>query len=293
MPPPLDSHAVSVRLLCAEPQTMASNRGKSSGLGFWLFQPPPKSMDYLTLSMRPFHILVFLLPFVALYEIGSVIYLHKPTQGMTETIGAHAILSGFFNTFGVASFHIPSLVLLVVLLSWHIVEKDSFGLRFSTLTGMFAESVLWTLPLLVFGLLFQTHTTIPGLMGALMPQDLLTSMSWQEKLTLSAGAGVYEELVFRFLLITTVHFIVVDLLGGSKGVALTIGAAVSAIAFALYHNISHPGGGIDLRLLIYFSVAGLYFAALFIMRGLGIAVAAHFLYDAVVLLVIHRAWPPD
>jgi len=266
---------------------MAKPRSNSSGLGFRLFQAPPRSMDYVTLSTRPLHILTFLIPFVALYEIGSFLYLHHPSRGVVDTIGAHGILAGFFNTFGVVSFHIPPILLIVVLLTWHLVEKDPLGIRLSVMLGMLAESLLWTLPLLVFGLLFQRHTAA---MDTPLAQNALNALSWQAKLTLSAGAGVYEELLFRFFLITTAQFIISDLIGGTKGVSLTIGAIVSATCFALYHNIAHPGGGVDLRLFLYFAVAGLYFAALFIFRGLGIAVAAHFIYDAVVLVAIPATW---
>jgi hypothetical protein len=267
---------------------MARTRGKSGSSGIGLFGRGagiPRSAGYLVLSTRPLHIMIFLLPFLALYELGSIMYLRHPAEGVQESIAAYGILDEFFKAFGVASFHIPSVLLLVILSIWHILEKDPLSIRWSVFLRMFAESVIWTMPLLVFGLLIQSQRPY---LGGPPPNGGLTiaALSWQAKLTLSAGAGVYEELLFRLVIIMGVHFVVSDIFHGSKGVGFTLGAFISAIAFALYHNIDHPGGGVDLKLLGYFTAAGLYFAALFVFRGFGIAAAAHFLYDAVVLVVI-------
>lgn len=244
--------------------------------------PARQPSGYLTLSTRPLHVLVFLIPFMVLYEVGSIYYLQQPSRGVVETIGARSFLAGFFDAFGAASLHIPPIVLCVVLLIWHLLEKDSWRVRGWVIVGMAAESLLWTLPLLVFGLSFPfTHAAA----GVNDPSGL-TELSWQARLTLSAGAGVYEELLFRLVLISAVHFVIVDLMQGTDRVGKTIAVIVSAVCFALYHNVVQPGGGVDLQLVIYYAIAGFYFAGLFIFRGFGMCVAAHALFDAIVLVVI-------
>lgn len=261
--------------------TMAKPRGKTGKSAFGLFGPSTRAMNYAEASTRPLHVLIFLLPFVILYELGSWLYLRRDSEGVQQTIAAYGIFASFFRAFGVVSIHIPPLALVVVLGVWHVLEKDPWTIRTRYLGAMLAESVLWTLPLLVFGLLIQPTALMAA--ETLAPEEL-AALSWQAKLTLSIGAGVYEELLFRFVVIAVAYFIIADLLQASKEVALTIGAIISAVLFAFYHNLDHPGGGVQVRLLLYYLVAGLYFAALFIFRGLGIAVAAHFLYDVVVLL---------
>jgi membrane protease YdiL (CAAX protease family) len=82
--------------------------------------------------------------------------------------------------------------------------------------------------------------------------------------------------------------ILVDVLRLQSQAGYIAGAVISAVLFALYHNIGHPGGGADLRLLAFYSIAGLYFAFLFAWRGFGIVVAAHSIYDAIVLLSIRQ-----
>ncbi len=244
--------------------------------------PSRANAGYAALSAKPLHVLVFLIPFMVLYEVGSIYYLQQPSRGVVETIGARSFLAGFFDAFGAASLHIPPIALSVVLIIWHLLERDSWRVRGWVLLGMAVESILWTLPLLVFGLLFPFTRAA---MGVGDPTSL-TELSWQARLTLSAGAGVYEELLFRLVLISAVHFVIVDLMQGTEWVGKTMAIIVSAVCFALYHNVVHPGGGVDLPLVIYYTIAGLYFAGLFIFRGFGMCVAAHALLDAIVLVVI-------
>lgn len=238
---------------------------------------------YWLLSTRPLHVLVFLAPLVALYELGSVFFLADDKSGLSETIGARKILVDFFDAFGAATLYLPGVALVVVLMVWHLLERDRWAVRAGVLVGMAAESVLWTAPLLVLGLLLaqsgKAHAAATSL-------DPLAALPWQGRLTLSIGAGLYEELLFRLILIALVHFVLVDLARLRNTVGGVVAVLVSAVAFALYHDVSAAGGGIDLKLAGFYAVAGLYFALLFVLRGFGIVVAVHALYDVVVLVVV-------
>jgi len=264
------------------------NAPESTGM-FSKRSPRPKDDGrYSWLSTRPLHVLVFLLPLMIVYEVGSILYLADPSRGVIETIGARSILGGFFEAFGVASLHLPPLALATVLMVWQFLERDSWRVRPVVLLGMLLESFLWTLPILVFGLMLGMDQPAAGVdQGA-----GLAARSWQARITLSLGAGIYEELLFRLILVTAIHFVAVDLLRLSQGVGFVLAAVVSAIAFALYHDVSSPGGGADLWKFLFLGGAGVYFAALFIMRGFGVAVATHALYDVVVLLVVTGSGPP-
>lgn len=253
---------------------------------------------YLLASTRPFAILIFLLPLIAAYELGSLIYLTDHAAGVVETISARSILSGVFEAFGALGFHLPAILLVVILLTWHILERDSWRVKPRVILGMTLESVLWTLPLLVVGLLLLGRDPQPTLaLAALAPGggtglgtgigaaglDRIEQFPWQHRLTLSIGAGLYEELLFRLILISALHFLFADTMRLKPAVAYTLAAIASAVAFALYHTnagaTSLPAG-----VFAFYTIAGLYFAILFIHRGFGVVVATHALYDIVVLL---------
>lgn len=246
-----------------------------------------REQGYAAQSIRPLHSLILLLPLILIYELGSVRYLSNPSTGITETIGAHSILLGLFTDLGPAGRFIPAALLVVFLLVWHAFRADSWRPKPGVVIVMILEAAAWTLPLLVLSLILPMSSN-----GLIQTQPLaaggvpITELSWQARIALSAGAGLYEELLFRVVLITAVHLIVVDILRQASGVGFVVGAVISALSFALYHNIEMPNGGVHLGLLSFYAIAGLFFSGLFVWRGFGIAAVCHALYDVIVLVLL-------
>ncbi|MBL8887654.1 MAG: CPBP family intramembrane metalloprotease [Phycisphaerales bacterium] len=244
---------------------------------------------YWRLSMAPLHILVFLLPLIIVYEFGSLWYLQDAT-GVMRTVSARNLLGRFFDVFGASSFHLPAITLVVILLLWHFLNRDPWRIRPSVLLGMALESCILMIPLLVLGLIMHTKSQPGGMVAMALQQSPvdIRSFSWQERLTLSIGAGLYEELVFRLVMITAVHMVLCDAMRVPRHTSAIIACVVSALAFALYHDVSLAGlrNGTNIASAIFLTAAGLYFAGLFLVRGFGIVVATHALYDIVVLVVI-------
>jgi len=105
--------------------------------------------------------------------------------------------------------------------------------------------------------------------------------SWQTGLVYSIGAGIYEELLFRLIAIALLHMLLVDLLALPESWGAAAAVAVSAVAFAFYHfsetNPFHWGR------FVFHTAAGLYFAAVYVLRGFGIVAMTHALYDVLVV----------
>lgn len=245
---------------------------------------------YFAESRRPLTILGFLLPLILLYEAGSILYFSRAGPGVPEPLVARGMLHRLFVEFGGVSLHLPAVTLVVVLLVWHVIERGAWRIRLGTLALMWVESAAWTLPLLV---LWAVLTTRAGggsalMAGALAAGTDLAELPWQARLTLSIGAGLYEELLFRLVLVTAAHFVAVDLLRMHNQAGYVVAAVVSAVVFAAFHNLAGPGGGIDARLLAFYALSGLFLASLFILRGFGIVVGAHAVYDVIALVVVGR-----
>ncbi len=241
-------------------------------------------LGYATLSTRPLHMLVFLLPLMIAYEVGAFMYL--TSNGSIDTIAAQRLVYKIFASLGGVLFHAPTFLLAAILVVWHLLLKDPWKVRAPVLLGMVLESCLWTLPVLVFGLLAQAAVSMEPAALADTVQNV-RHYSWQARATLSIGAGLYEELLFRLVMIGAIHFVLVDLLRAKHAVGAFAAALVSSLAFAFYHDVSGPGG-VNLRLVLFFTLAGLYFSTVFITRGFGVVVATHALYDIVALLVFTR-----
>jgi membrane protease YdiL (CAAX protease family) len=106
-----------------------------------------------------------------------------------------------------------------------------------------------------------------------------------DKLVLSVGAGVFEELVFRLVLLGGLHWIGTRVLKLRGWVSILIAFGVSSILFSLAHHIGPMGEPLRVGVFTYRVMAGLFFAALFQFRGFPIAVWTHALYDIYVMLL--------
>ena len=249
------------------------------------FTIDPSAHRYAYLSQRPLYVLVFLLPLIAVFEIGA------STAHITHTIRAHKGLSEFFNWFGAGGLHVPAILTVVVLLVWHVLSSDRWRIRSSVLAGMVLECVAWTAPLLVLGLILKRALGLDGGVAAPPAAAIAgaataaggTYPAWFAPLAMALGAGVYEEVLFRLVGMALVHIAVVDVGGFSDLAGKVTGVIVTSLLFAGYHQVMGPAG-IDWPLATYYFAAGVYFGIVYLARGLGIAVGVHALYDVVVLL---------
>ncbi|MBL8746851.1 MAG: CPBP family intramembrane metalloprotease, partial [Phycisphaerae bacterium] len=234
----------------------------------------------------------FLLPLVAAYEFGSAYFLAGDQAGAARTIRAERLLSSCFEIFGVGGLYLPGLLLLVVLLIWHLLTRDRWRIRPAVPAWMTIESIFWTMPLLVIGqMVFRLFQSPPQLVAPALAggtDSALGSLSTPARATIAVGAGLYEELLFRLVGIALVHAVAADLLRIKDGPAKAIAIFISAAAFAFYHDVMMPTGGIDPARLAIFTLAGLYFGTIFVLRGFGIVVAVHALYDLAVLVLLPR-----
>ena len=105
------------------------------------------------------------------------------------------------------------------------------------------------------------------------------------KIAVSVGAGLYEEFLFRMILIAGIHTIVCNVFKQSEVVGLGIGIFVSAILFALYHDLPNAGTLSPIVLFFFFG-AGVYLGFLYVIRGFGIAAATHAVYDVIATILL-------
>lgn len=240
-------------------------------------QPDPGPEPYAAQSMRPWPVLLFLTPLIAAYEIGSLVYLADDTGRVTETVAARYLLAQIFELFGAFGLFLPGIALVVVLLFQHLLARDPWRVRPSTLAVMAAESAGLAVPLLV---LAWTTQLLP--LAATTPDAPLPLNTVGARLTIAVGAGIYEELVFRMIVIAVVHTVFTSVMRTSERTAGIFAILASATLFTLYHNLT-PDGVFDWRLAAFFATSGIYFAVLYLWRGFGIIVAVHAIYDVIVL----------
>ena len=234
--------------------------------------------SYWERSQRPLESLAFLLPLIVAYEIGSIFYLSDAEGQRLGAIKAEKLLGSVFELFGVVGLALPPLLLVTVLLVWHMLEGRSSKLRLGVLAGMAVESAAWTVPLVV--LVSVVSLAGGGAGGLVQGEPAIGSMAWPARLTISLGAGLYEELLFRMVGIALVHMVVVDLLRGPDRWGKVAAVLATSAAFAAYHG---PQTGVQWA---YFGLAGAFFGVLYLGRGFGIVAGTHAFYDVLVLVLL-------
>jgi len=225
--------------------------------------------EYLARTRRSIYTLALVAPFLAIYEVGILALRLSHEQFRTRN-GADAIIRSVLfplgiqsaGTFGAFMWSILSALVLVAcwFIWWRRERTATAGrpIRFRPgyLAWLFAESAGWAMLLFV----------------------------------VNSGAGVYEELVFRVILVLVLALLftkVVHLERVPGGIAAAVAAA---IIFSLVH-FSGPEGAAQWNgphfwpLLIFRAAAGLGFSLLFYFRSFGVAVATHALYDSIVTAV--------
>lgn len=95
----------------------------------------------------------------------------------------------------------------------------------------------------------------------------------------SLGAGIYEEMLFRWIGVGAVFVALRRFARIEDRKAAAIAIFFSAAAFALFHHVGPVGEPIRAAALGFRFVAGIILGLVFCARGLGIAIYLHALYD--------------
>lgn len=147
--------------------------------------------------------------------------------------------------------------------------------------GMALESLAMAL---VFGTVVGTLTAQVLSPFAIATDGPLQSMGWATQLMVSLGAGIYEELLFRVVLVSALALFAQRVLR-LRTVPTGIFAVVTgAFIFSAFHYIGPYGDPLELGSFVYRMIGGIVFSAMFLLRGFGITAWTHALYDVLLLV---------
>ncbi|HEX2249356.1 MAG TPA: CPBP family glutamic-type intramembrane protease, partial [Gemmatimonadales bacterium] len=108
-------------------------------------------------------------------------------------------------------------------------------------------------------------------------------LSFPAQLMISLGAGIYEELLFRVLLVSGLALLAVRIFRWSSTAANAFAVLLGALIFSAFHYVGAYGDPFALSSFTFRAVAGLLFSALYVFRGFGITAWTHALYDVFLL----------
>jgi hypothetical protein len=224
--------------------------------------------SYFHLSRSPVYSLVFAIPLLLAYESFALFLNQSDLYGVRNSADvflklllAYVGIHGFFG-FGAA-------MIVAALLFRFVGGVPQLGtLRTGVLVGMLGESLLYSL---VFGAVVSTT------MRVFLSQPL--SLSRSAQILVSLGAGIYEEFVFRVLLLGVLVFVLHRLLRLQKVLAYGMAALMGAALFSGFHYIGPFGDPFQLPSFLFRFIAGIILTGLYYARGYGITAYTHSLYN--------------
>ena len=238
---------------------------------------------YFQASRAPRYSLLFALPLLIFYQVLAALAPAGP-GGMGVRNGADVILQSVFIWLAGAWGPRLFMVCLIGAGGWLIARdvRAHRDLSPAVLGGMLLESVVLSL---VFGVVVGGLTA--ALLGTPLPPMTLGStdqLSRWTMLMLSLGAGIYEELLFRVVLVGLLAWGAKKLLGWRPLIAGIAATVLGALIFSAFHYIGPFGDRLDVFSFVFRTIAGLFFSGLYLLRGFGITAWTHALYDVLLLL---------
>jgi hypothetical protein len=242
---------------------------------------PSSPRSYWRQSRAHRYSLLFALPLLVAYEALAGMLGHGQTQAIRN--GADVLLKSVFIALLGPQGPLVFGALLIGVSLWLVIrDMRAHGTRLSPriFAGMMAESIVLAI---AFGIVVSSITTRVLAPFAAVTQTPMEELGRWTQFMVSLGAGLYEELLFRVLLVGAIAALGTRGFGWRPVTAGVVAVGAGAIIFSAFHYIGPFGEPLDAGSFTFRLIAGIFFSALFVTRGFGITAWTHALYDVFLL----------
>lgn len=231
--------------------------------------------QYLTVSKSPLYSFIFTLPLFLLYEVGIFLISSRDIDQLRN--GADVLMRQVLESFGIYGMYGFGGTFLIGFLIAFIRQKKN--LRTSEIESrflliMFFESIIWATLLVIMMIKIPTFLSLSN-------EDHLI-----QQVVLAIGAGIYEEFVFRVLLISGLAILFGLIFNWGEFGKTFLSVIISSAIFSIFHFFGSYGDTFSFPLFFVRFFAGIFLAMIYIFRGFGITAYAHSIYDLFVLVYI-------
>ncbi len=234
---------------------------------------------YLAATRAPRYSLLFALPLLLAYEGLARLLTGDAVAGVRN--GADVLLKSLFIAGGGRDGLTVFALLLLGVGGW-LVGRDLLKHgrpRVRWFGGMLLESVAYALVLgAVVGSLTRMLLHPLAVVGG---QGGTGVVQWglETQIMISLGAGLYEELLFRVLLVGGLAAAGQRLLGWGRGAAGVVAVVLGALVFSAFHYVGAYGDPFAIESFTFRAIAGAVFSGMYLVRGFGVTAWTHALYD--------------
>ena len=212
------------------------------------------------------------LPLFMLYE--TMIVLVNLDAARTVRVGAGMWIKDLLTMTGASGGLVLALLVAGGGGAAYLLDRHrSIPLRSRYFVGLVAESAVYAVVV---------ATLVSSVVGALLAAVPRPEEALWTQLALSIGAGLYEELVFRVLLVGGLALLFRTVMDSSSQ-AYILAALLGAMLFSGAHYAGPLGEPFALPSFTFRFLFGLALNVLFLGRGFGVAAWTHALYDVMVV----------
>ena len=227
---------------------------------------------YLRYTRSPLYSFLFTLPLFIIYEIGLLLSTSEDLSYLRN--GADALMRRMLSIFGIDGLFWISGVFLFGFLIIYFLQKYSwneYDIKSNYFLSMVLESIIWSYVLFIF--MSNMHILLMATNGYRVIQNV----------TLAIGAGIYEEILFRVILIFLFNYTFSLVFRWNNYLNTGISIVFASVLFSLFHFIGEFGDYFSFDIFMIRFLAGIALGILYCFRGFGITAWTHSLYDLIVL----------
>lgn len=271
---------------------------------------------YYARTARPIYGLWFILPFIILYEVLVLMVnpqlLSAPASNIRGAVVSFVWVQNFLQSLGMTTKNawlFAPAVVIFTLLMLQMTCRESWKVKLTDFLIMAGECIALAIPLIVLALVLNrgpkpqpaagvfNEITVCNSITPLQTNQADTSPHHRNvkmDILTGIGAGIYEELIFRLVLISISMTFFELILGMPKLNSIIASVIISSVLFSLHHHYVFLNGQFAssevFRILpfAFRTIAGVFFAIIFAVRGFGIAAGTHAFYDIIATLL--NAW---
>jgi membrane protease YdiL (CAAX protease family) len=188
--------------------------------------------------------------------------------------GADALMRQILATFGITGLYWVGVIFFIGFIIAFILQRkfwEETQIHSDYFLLMMVESVGWSV--LIYFLMTNIYLLLMNPTGSMLVQQV----------TLAVGAGIYEEFLFRVLLIAGISVILGFIFQWSDKTRNWAAMVIAAGIFSSFHFIGEYGDFFSFNIFMVRFLAGIALGTLYFLRGFGITAWSHAVYDLIVL----------
>jgi len=228
--------------------------------------------SYWRSTRSPLYSFLFTVPLFLIYEIG--IFLTSSDDMFVLRNGADALMRQILATFGITGLYWIGVIFFIGFIITFILQRkfwEETQIHSDYFLLMTVESVGWSV--LIYFLMTNVYLLLMNPTGSMLVQQV----------TLAVGAGIYEEFLFRVLLIAGISVILGFIFQWSEKTRNWAAMVIAAGIFSSFHFIGEYGDFFSFNIFMVRFLAGIVLGTLYFLRGFGITAWSHAVYDLIVL----------